>query len=88
MRFDTTRLCKSFEVIFGSRKTGRGIWKWIHYFDIYHHHFSKYIGRDVCVLEIGVYSGGSASKCGGTISVQSVVYMALGIKSLSGLCPY
>jgi 23S rRNA U2552 (ribose-2'-O)-methylase RlmE/FtsJ len=44
---------------FDSRKTGRGIWKWIHYFDIYHHHFSKFVGRDVCVLEIGVYSGGS-----------------------------
>jgi methyltransferase family protein len=44
---------------FDARETGRGIWKWTHYFDIYHRHFSKFIGRDVHVLEIGVYSGGS-----------------------------
>jgi 23S rRNA U2552 (ribose-2'-O)-methylase RlmE/FtsJ len=45
--------------IFDSRETGRGIWKWIHYFHIYHRHFSKFVGRDLNVLEIGVYSGGS-----------------------------
>lgn len=44
---------------FDSRETGRGIWKCLHYFDIYHRHFSKFVGRDVKVLEIGVYSGGS-----------------------------
>lgn len=44
---------------FDSRKEGRGIWKWNHYFDVYHRHFSKFVGRDVNVLEIGVYSGGS-----------------------------
>jgi len=44
---------------FESRKTGRGIWKWDHYFDAYHRHFGKFIGRKVNVLEIGVYSGGS-----------------------------
>jgi hypothetical protein len=44
---------------FDSRKTGRGIWKWLHYFDIYHNHFGKFVGGRVNVLEIGVYSGGS-----------------------------
>jgi hypothetical protein len=44
---------------FDSHKTGRGIWKWINYFDIYHRHFSKFVGKEVHVLEIGVYSGGS-----------------------------
>ncbi len=44
---------------FDSRKEGRGIWKWDHYFDVYHRHFGKFVGRDVNVLEIGVYSGGS-----------------------------
>src|SRR6266404_305206 len=44
---------------FDSYVEGRGIWKWLHYFDIYHRHFSKFIGREVRVLEIGVYSGGS-----------------------------
>ncbi|HLW53824.1 MAG TPA: class I SAM-dependent methyltransferase [Candidatus Angelobacter sp.] len=38
---------------------GKGIWKWTHYFDIYHRHFQKFIGREVNIVEIGVYSGGS-----------------------------
>jgi hypothetical protein len=46
-------------VFFDAHKTGRGIWKWIHYFDIYHRHFSKFVERNVHILEIGVYSGGS-----------------------------
>jgi len=40
-------------------KEGPGIWKWNHYFDIYHRHFQKFVGRDVHVVEVGVYSGGS-----------------------------
>src|SRR5215472_13475880 len=44
---------------FDARKTGRGIWKYTHYFDIYERHFSRFRGREVNVLEIGVYSGGS-----------------------------
>ena len=47
------------KAFFDSRETGRGIWKWNHYFDIYHRHFSKFVGGEVNVLEIGVYSGGS-----------------------------
>mgnify|MGYP000875217601 CR=1 FL=1 len=33
--------------------------KWLHYFDIYDHHFARFRGRDVVMLEIGVYHGGS-----------------------------
>jgi predicted O-methyltransferase YrrM len=44
---------------FDAHQEGRGIWKWLHYFDIYHRHLSKFVGREVHVLEIGVYSGGS-----------------------------
>ena len=44
---------------FDAHTEGRGIWKWEHYFPIYHRHFSKFVGREVHVLEIGVYSGGS-----------------------------
>ncbi|WP_372366546.1 class I SAM-dependent methyltransferase [Candidatus Uabimicrobium sp. HlEnr_7] len=40
-------------------KSGNGIWKWEHYFDIYHKHFQHFIGKKVSILEIGVYSGGS-----------------------------
>jgi hypothetical protein len=44
---------------FDARKEGPGIWKWKHYFDIYDRHFSRFRNREVNVLEIGVYSGGS-----------------------------
>jgi hypothetical protein len=44
---------------FEAHTEGRGIWKWDHYFDVYHRHFSKFIGREVHVMEIGVFSGGS-----------------------------
>ncbi|MGH8455873.1 MAG: DUF4214 domain-containing protein [Stenotrophobium sp.] len=46
------------ETFFDSHTEGPGLWKWRHYFDIYHRHFAKFIGREVHVLEIGVYSGG------------------------------
>jgi len=44
---------------FNAHTEGRGIWKWIHYFGIYHRHFRKFVGREVHVLEVGIYSGGS-----------------------------
>lgn len=47
------------ERYFDSVSEGPGIWKWRHYFPIYHRHLSKFVGRDVHVLEIGIYSGGS-----------------------------
>ncbi|MHB8692123.1 MAG: class I SAM-dependent methyltransferase [Solirubrobacteraceae bacterium] len=39
--------------------TGLGIWKWTHYFDAYERHLAKFVGGEVNVVEIGVYSGGS-----------------------------
>ena len=44
---------------FDANTTGNGIYKWVHYFDIYDRYLSKYAGRPVHVMEIGVYSGGS-----------------------------
>ncbi len=38
---------------------GRVIHKWRHYFEIYDRHFSRYRGRPVTIVEIGVYKGGS-----------------------------
>lgn len=35
------------------------ITKWWHYFEIYDRHFSKYRGKDITILEIGVWKGGS-----------------------------
>jgi len=31
----------------------------VHYLNIYDHHFCKFRGQEVNVLEIGIYSGGS-----------------------------
>jgi hypothetical protein len=38
---------------------GRLIHKWMHFFDVYDRHFSRYRGKDVTILEIGVFHGGS-----------------------------
>lgn len=46
---------------FNAHKEGAGIWKWMHYFDIYQRHFHRFAGRDVHVLEVGIHSGGSLS---------------------------
>jgi len=37
----------------------RLISKWLHYFEVYDRHFSKYRGKEVTILEIGVSHGGS-----------------------------
>lgn len=47
------------ENFFDAHAEGPGLWKWRHYFDIYHRHFAKFIGRKPTILEIGVFSGGS-----------------------------
>jgi hypothetical protein len=48
-----------FRTYFQAHRVGPGIWKWDHYFDIYQRHFSRFRGKEVHVLEIGIYSGGS-----------------------------
>ena len=44
---------------FDAVKSGPGIWKWRHYFEIYDRHFEKFRNKEVNILEIGIYSGGS-----------------------------
>ena len=44
---------------FDAHHVGRGILKWRHYFSLYHCHFQRFIGREVHMVEIGIYSGGS-----------------------------
>lgn len=39
---------------------GRGVHKWMHYFDIYHRHFRRFRGRRITIVEFGVHVGGSA----------------------------
>jgi 23S rRNA U2552 (ribose-2'-O)-methylase RlmE/FtsJ len=38
---------------------GRMLYKWHHYFEIYHRHLERFRGRSPVVLEIGVFHGGS-----------------------------
>jgi hypothetical protein len=38
---------------------GRGVYKGRHYFDVYVQHLARFVGREVVVVEVGVYSGGS-----------------------------
>jgi hypothetical protein len=47
------------EAYFESISTGPGVWKWRHYFDAYHRHFARFVGREVHMVEVGIYSGGS-----------------------------
>ncbi|HZQ95364.1 MAG TPA: class I SAM-dependent methyltransferase, partial [Candidatus Sulfotelmatobacter sp.] len=44
---------------FQNHRAGHGVWKWEHYFEIYHRHLSKFVGKASNVVEIGIYSGGS-----------------------------
>ena len=39
--------------------TNRIIHKWEHYFEIYDRHFSRYRNKEIVILEIGVFQGGS-----------------------------
>jgi Methyltransferase domain len=66
-----TNLLRNF---FEARVDGRGIWKWQHYFDIYHRHFAAFRGRAVHVLEIGVYSGGSLDMWRDYFGPQAQIY--------------
>lgn len=33
--------------------------KWVHYFDVYDRHFSRFKDKEIVILEIGVFQGGS-----------------------------
>jgi hypothetical protein len=46
-------------VYFKAHKTGPGIWKWPHYFPVYHRHLVHLRGAATQIVEIGIYSGGS-----------------------------
>jgi len=47
------------EAYFDAHQDGPGIWKWRHYFDVYDRYFARFVGQEVHVVEIGIYSGGS-----------------------------
>ena len=47
------------EGYFEANTEGNGIWKWRHYFEIYHRHLAKFINQNANLMEVGIYSGGS-----------------------------
>ncbi|HWA26119.1 MAG TPA: class I SAM-dependent methyltransferase [Lacunisphaera sp.] len=59
-----------------ARREGRGIWKWQHYLEVYERHFARFRGREVHVLEIGVYSGGSLDMWREYFGPQARIYGA------------
>jgi 23S rRNA U2552 (ribose-2'-O)-methylase RlmE/FtsJ len=50
---------KRLRAYFDANTEGNGIFKVLHYFDIYERHFKKFVGKEVHIAEVGVYSGGS-----------------------------
>jgi hypothetical protein len=63
------------EEFFDARVEGPGIWKWRHYFDIYHRHFDPLRRRDdLVILEIGIYSGGSLDMWRGYFGSSATIY--------------
>ena len=44
---------------FSSHTDGPGIWKFHHYFDVYHTLFSRFVGKNVRLMEVGICGGGS-----------------------------
>jgi cephalosporin hydroxylase len=62
------------EKYFYGNENGIIIHKWLHYFDIYERHFSKYRGKKVNILEIGVYHGGSLNMWLDYFGVEATIY--------------
>ena len=44
---------------FEANTEGPGIYKWLHYFEIYQRYLQRFVGTDVHIMEVGIYSGGS-----------------------------
>ena len=66
---------------FTSRRTGRPIDKWVHYFPVYHQVLAQFRGRQVKVLEIGTYHGGGLDMISHYLGPEAEVvgmYIAMG----------
>lgn len=59
IHFEESKVDNPLKTFFDAKHSGRGIWKWTHYFDVYHRHLSTHRSKPVQMLEIGIYSGGS-----------------------------
>lgn len=54
--------------------TGKLIHKWQHYFEVYDLHFSRFRGREVTVVEFGVFQGGSLQMWKHYFGPQAKIY--------------
>jgi FkbM family methyltransferase len=45
--------------VYFNKNKSNAIHKWLHYFDIYDLYFRKYRNKEISILEIGIYQGGS-----------------------------
>jgi hypothetical protein len=62
------------EDYFERHREGPGIWKYRHYFSIYERHFRKFVGKEVHVLEVGIYSGGSLEMWRNYFGNEAIIY--------------
>jgi hypothetical protein len=54
--------------------TGKQIDKWKHYFEIYDRHFSRYRGKEVHLVEFGIFQGGSLQMWKNYFGPQAKIY--------------
>jgi hypothetical protein len=59
---------------FEEHREGRGIQKGRHYFDVYDRHLAGFVGREVVVVEVGVYSGGSLEMWQGYFGEHATIH--------------
>lgn len=48
--------------------------KWMHYFDVYDRHLSKYRGKEIVMVEVGVFQGGSLQMWKDYFGPQAKIY--------------
>merc|ERR1719169_198675 len=63
-----------FSAFFNARSTGHGIHKWLQYFPAYNRHLGKFIGKEVHIMEIGCFAGGSLDMWKGVFGPNTHVY--------------
>ncbi len=68
------RDANALETYFDAHTDGPGIWKWRHYFEVYEQHLAKFVGRDVHLVEIGVFAGGSLAMWRNYLGEGSQIY--------------
>lgn len=54
--------------------SGRGIHKWLHYFEVYERHLARFAGQDIHLLEVGIQSGGSLEMWRQWLGVGATIY--------------